>query len=215
MVRSAAHDAMLPHVPFASAEDLQSGGVDHDVPRLNRGPGAELTLKVALPLAHGGVVWDGKVNIHQPHQRLQESQRGAQAQVEYRLDEQGALDCGVGVELRAPAGPEEPGCASGAHRLLVNPEGNAAAAHESAVVFSPVADAVPENEVRVTHGLSLIRAPSALFTDNQQRPANREFCATHRFCKQTASCQEARLALTACGYGKLDKDGIPCETLCN
>ena len=40
-----------------------------------------------------------------PFEQLQEPLRGPQAQMEHRLDDQGALDCGVRVELRSPSSP--------------------------------------------------------------------------------------------------------------
>ncbi|MFV0662750.1 thermonuclease family protein [Denitromonas sp.] len=49
-------------------------------------------------------------------------------------------------------------------------------------------------------------------------PAQRDgfVCGTKRFCKQMASCAEARFHLTQCGLSKLDRDrdGVPCESLC-
>ena len=43
-----------------------------------------------------------------------------------------------------------------------------------------------------------------------------DWCASHRFCKQMASCADARRALTECGWSKLDGDGdgVLCESLC-
>lgn len=42
-------------------------------------------------------------------------------------------------------------------------------------------------------------------------------CAGKRTCGQMANCQEAYFYLNTCGVGSLDrdKDGIPCETICN
>lgn len=42
-------------------------------------------------------------------------------------------------------------------------------------------------------------------------------CTGKHLCGQMASCQEAYFYLNTCGVGSLDrdKDGIPCETLCN
>jgi len=42
-------------------------------------------------------------------------------------------------------------------------------------------------------------------------------CAGKRTCGQMTGCQEAYFYLNSCGVGSLDrdKDGIPCETLCN
>lgn len=41
-------------------------------------------------------------------------------------------------------------------------------------------------------------------------------CGTKRYCKEMASCDEARHYLKDCGLAKLDKDGdgMPCESLC-
>jgi micrococcal nuclease len=42
-------------------------------------------------------------------------------------------------------------------------------------------------------------------------------CAGKHLCGQMTSCAEARFYLTSCGVKSLDadKDGVPCETLCN
>jgi len=42
-------------------------------------------------------------------------------------------------------------------------------------------------------------------------------CAGKKTCGQMTSCQEAKFYLNSCGVGSLDrdKDGIPCETICN
>ena len=42
-------------------------------------------------------------------------------------------------------------------------------------------------------------------------------CGSKRFCRQMNSCEEARAFLNQCGLGRLDgdKDGVPCEVLCN
>ncbi len=41
-------------------------------------------------------------------------------------------------------------------------------------------------------------------------------CGTKRYCKQMASCAEARFYLENCGLTRLDgdRDGVPCESLC-
>lgn len=41
-------------------------------------------------------------------------------------------------------------------------------------------------------------------------------CQGKRFCKDMTTCEEAKFYLVTCGLGKLDrdKDGIPCEKLC-
>lgn len=42
-------------------------------------------------------------------------------------------------------------------------------------------------------------------------------CGTKRYCKEMASCEEAKHYLTQCGLSRLDGDGdgIPCESLCS
>ncbi|MFC2406116.1 MAG: thermonuclease family protein [Cardiobacterium sp.] len=41
-------------------------------------------------------------------------------------------------------------------------------------------------------------------------------CGSKRFCKQMASCAEAKFYLQQCGLKQLDRDsdGVPCETIC-
>ncbi|MEI2781198.1 MAG: excalibur calcium-binding domain-containing protein [Candidatus Competibacter sp.] len=41
-------------------------------------------------------------------------------------------------------------------------------------------------------------------------------CAGERYCREMASCDEAKFYLSRCGVGSLDgnKDGVPCEKLC-
>ena len=41
-------------------------------------------------------------------------------------------------------------------------------------------------------------------------------CGEKRFCRDMATCEEAKYHLTACGVEQLDgdKDGIPCESIC-
>tara|TARA_E500000331_G_scaffold69136_1_gene63794 strand:+ start:1563 stop:1967 length:405 start_codon:yes stop_codon:yes gene_type:complete len=42
-------------------------------------------------------------------------------------------------------------------------------------------------------------------------------CGSKRYCRQMDSCEEARAFLSQCGLSRLDgdKDGVPCEVLCN
>ena len=42
-------------------------------------------------------------------------------------------------------------------------------------------------------------------------------CGSKRYCRQMNSCEEARAFLNQCGLSRLDgdKDGVPCEVLCN
>ena len=42
-------------------------------------------------------------------------------------------------------------------------------------------------------------------------------CGSKRYCKEMASCEEAKFYLTQCGLSRLDGDGdgVPCEKLCS
>jgi endonuclease YncB( thermonuclease family) len=42
-------------------------------------------------------------------------------------------------------------------------------------------------------------------------------CSGKRYCREMTNCEEARFYLTKCGVSSLDgnKDGVPCETLCD
>jgi len=46
--------------------------------------------------------------------------------------------------------------------------------------------------------------------------AGKSSCGSKRYCKEMASCDEAKFYLSQCGLSHLDKDsdGIPCEKLC-
>ena len=51
---------------------------------------------------------------------------------------------------------------------------------------------------------------------SQGQLASHATCGTKRYCKEMASCEEARFYLTQCGLTRLDgdRDGTPCESLC-
>ena len=42
-------------------------------------------------------------------------------------------------------------------------------------------------------------------------------CAGKTYCREMASCDEARFYFTSCGLSRLDgdSDGLPCESICN
>ena len=46
---------------------------------------------------------------------------------------------------------------------------------------------------------------------------SRVVCGSKRYCRQMNSCEEARAFLNQCGLSRLagDKDGVPCEALCD
>ena len=65
--------------------------------------------------------------------------------------------------------------------------------------------------------------PAPVTTKTETEPATQSAstgngsCAGKTKCGQMTSCQEAKFYLNNCGVSKLDgdKDGVPCETLCN
>lgn len=55
-------------------------------------------------------------------------------------------------------------------------------------------------------------------SDNAKQSKQKFSCSTvARYCKDMGSCEEAEFALEQCGMSKLDrdKDGIPCENVCD
>lgn len=52
--------------------------------------------------------------------------------------------------------------------------------------------------------------------ESVQNGAAAPSCESKRYCKQMASCAEARFYLTQCGLTRLDGDGdgVPCESIC-
>jgi endonuclease YncB( thermonuclease family) len=53
-------------------------------------------------------------------------------------------------------------------------------------------------------------------TGEQKQVPQKFTCGTKRYCKEMVSCEEAEFYLNECGLTRLDgdKDGIPCESLC-
>lgn len=78
----------------------------------------------------------------------------------------------------------------------------------------PEAQRMPPWEWR--HGGSA-KAPTAPAVSASAATASGGFsCSGKRYCREMASCEEAKFYLTQCGVGSLDgnKDGVPCEKLC-
>ena len=61
------------------------------------------------------------------------------------------------------------------------------------------------------------KSPTAPVPNTPAATASGGFsCGGKRYCREMASCEEAKFYLTQCGVGSLDgnKDGVPCEKLC-
>lgn len=65
-------------------------------------------------------------------------------------------------------------------------------------------------------GMSSLNAAEKQKKEPKQK-SERFSCEGKDKCKEMSSCAEAKFYLNECGVGKLDrdKDGIPCESLCN
>lgn len=61
------------------------------------------------------------------------------------------------------------------------------------------------------------KTPTPIPTAPKSTGSSGGSCAGKKTCGQMASCEEATFYLKSCGVGGLDrdKDGIPCETICN
>ena len=53
--------------------------------------------------------------------------------------------------------------------------------------------------------------------NDPQFAATKYKCEGKKYCKQMRTCEEAEFYLKECGLTRLDrdKDGIPCESICN
>lgn len=77
----------------------------------------------------------------------------------------------------------------------------------------PEAQIIKPSEWR--HGNKNVQAQVKETKTKQAAKADFE-CGSKRFCKQMASCAEAKFYLQQCGLKQLDRDsdGVPCETIC-
>ena len=102
---------------------------------------------------------------------------------------------------RDPASTEE--CELNQIIASVQGRGNPFVSSECATGAVATIPALPPVTVRPT---PVVSAPAS---------SNRE-CGTKKYCSQMSSCSEARFYLQ-CGVTRLDgdKDGVPCESLCN
>ncbi len=54
-------------------------------------------------------------------------------------------------------------------------------------------------------------------SNNSNTPTGSYTCGSKTYCSEMSTCEEARYYLDSCGLSRLDadKDGIPCEAICN
>jgi len=119
--------AVLADIPFIGTQYLQPGSIDDHVPRLLPRCTLPSLIESTLAPAHRRVVRHRQYDIHQPYHRFQEFLSRTQTEIEDGLDDQSAFDGTIGLDSwpAAPLGAT-PMTASG-HRILVDPEGDAAA----------------------------------------------------------------------------------------
>jgi hypothetical protein len=129
-------------------EHLEARRVDDDVARNCRGPGIQLELEPGLTSRDRCIVRNWELDAHQSNDRLEESLRASEAEVEDSLEDERSLDRGIGVDPGPSAtGPRGTLAAPGLDSTLINPEGQGTPLDESPVVLGPVPNPVAEGEV--------------------------------------------------------------------
>ena len=93
-------NAVLAHVPFALAEDLQTGGIHHDMRGSVFRATENLHLQWGCPARHVGMVRHRKVERSQAHQRLEQAFGGSVGRTEQGLERQVGLYRHVRVKPR-------------------------------------------------------------------------------------------------------------------
>ena len=71
--------------------------------------------------------------------------------------------------------------------------------------------------ITTAHAAEQTKQQTKQKTDNTKQSKQKFSCSTvARYCKDMSSCEEAEFALKQCGKKQLDrdKDGIPCENVC-
>ena len=135
-------DAVLAHLPFALAEDLQAGRVDHDMNRpLARATG-NLHRKLRRPARHVGVVGHRKIEPIEAHQRLHQPFGRAVGQPKQRLQGQAGLDRQRRIQARLAAPDWRRGRPALLDRRRVKPDRQVAPTDQRTVVLRPVRDLV-------------------------------------------------------------------------
>ena len=75
------------------------------------------------------------------------------------------------------------------------------------------------NQVELPPEAPEMNCTSAVPSSQQTLPSAdlKVVCGSKPYCRQMNSCEEARALLSQCGLGRLDgdKDGVPCEALCD
>ena len=75
------------------------------------------------------------------------------------------------------------------------------------------------NQVELPPEAPEMNCTSAVPSSQQTLPSAdlKVVCGSKPYCRQMNSCEEARALLSQCGLGRLDgdKDGVPCEVLCD
>lgn len=134
--------AVLAHLPFALAIDLDTGRVHHHVQRFTLLAARQLNFQRATTARERRVTGDAHLRTEQTHHRARQSFGGAQGQAIDLFQSRHAEDGRVSVEGRlaalACARPVIP-CRKD---ILANPEGQTSALDKSFVILTPVAETV-------------------------------------------------------------------------
>lgn len=134
--------AMLTHLPFAFAEDLQAGAVDHDVDRTFTSGDGERNTQLGGPLGQRRQVRYRQIDLHQIHQGASQLFGLAVRQPKQLTLSQQAGGGHVTVSKRPTDFRFVIVMLPGIDHVLVEPERNVASLHQRLVISSPVCDLV-------------------------------------------------------------------------
>ena len=139
-------DPVLTHLTFAFAENLQARRINHHVCRPLARPARHLHRKLAGPSRHVRVVRYRQVQVTQPHQRLDQSFRGAVRKLAQGLDRQASLNSGFRVEPGLAASDRTQRRPTVPDARLVEPDRQIASIDQRPVVLRPVRHPIPRLE---------------------------------------------------------------------
>ena len=134
--------AVLAHLPFAFAENLQAGAIDHHVDPPGVFRNVERDAHFGGPLGQRRVVGNVEFDLHQFDERFAESFGLTIGQLKQLSQDEQTLDGGVAVDKRMPDSGVCVVVTPFFDRFFAKPEGNRPALHERLVVFAPICDFV-------------------------------------------------------------------------
>ncbi len=129
--------AVLAYLPLAFTDDLQPGGVRHDMRRASATTTWNLPLQCGRPTRHVGVVRYRQVQSAQTHQVFEQAFSGPVGQKEQRLERQAGLNRYVRVKPRFASTDRRRSPTLGKARV-VKPDRQIASIDQRTIIFCPV-----------------------------------------------------------------------------